>query len=87
MIVLLPALILADRAESGLVYYKQDYYLGKGECDNTFFDEMNGFPNLRHDDRIDAVAKGIYLLGYRNNDFDLGTIDSHISTAYEKENF
>jgi len=53
---------LANKAESGNVFYIEGYWLSDRHDSNTFFDECEEFPKGRHDDRIDACAKAIYVL-------------------------
>jgi len=53
---------LANKAETGDVKVLNRDWL-REKCDgSTFFDEAEDFPKGKHDDRLDVVAKAVYLL-------------------------
>lgn len=66
--------MMANKAETGDINYIKSPW-NHDVCDgNTFFDELNAFPRGNHDDRIDAAAKGIYILARQvntNQEFEL----------------
>jgi predicted phage terminase large subunit-like protein len=54
--------LLANKAQAGEVCLVQGKWLHEIHDENTFLDEAEEFPKGRHDDRIDAVAKAVYVL-------------------------
>lgn len=53
--------LLANKAEAGEVRLVKGKWLAEIHDGNTFLDEAEEYPKGRHDDRIDAVAKGCYI--------------------------
>ena len=57
---------LANKAETGNIAVHNGTGWLYQRCDGqTFYDESEAFPKGAHDDRIDAVAKAVYLLSER----------------------
>ena len=57
---------LADKAETGNVYYIKNSWYYERHDNKTFFEEMKAFPKVNHDDRIDAAAKALFVLAQRS---------------------
>lgn len=53
--------LLANKAEAEEVYLVEGKWLHEVHDGNTFLDENEEYPKGRHNDRIDAVAKGCYI--------------------------
>lgn len=78
---------LANKAETGNIKVVRGGWL-RSKCDgSTFFDEAEDFPKGKHDDRLDVVAKGVYLLAEDagGGDYLSAMYTEGQHSAYEKE--
>ena len=80
---------LANKAETGNIYLCAGPWLHEKKSGSSFLDECEDFPRGLHDDRVDAVAKAVYLLSERNKD-DIDYLDpiytpSTVAAEYDTE--
>lgn len=62
----------ANRLEAGNIFYIKNHWVNEKHDSLTFFDECTSYPQARHDDRIDAAAKGCYYLQNKMNGVNKG---------------
>ena len=78
--------LLADKAENGEIVLLNGPWMHEVHDGNTFLDELEEYPKGRHDDRIDAAAKALFVLG-RNNRYHPPESGNTLAARQEMEVF